>query len=108
MSTCHMGLYWYIELFIMEHQPYLYVFERQGLANGLMNTIAVRFEVFRALFGQKTPKRTGMTRLGPPGVSSQSVSLTSYQWTRPCYSTVQLRHFRAKRHDNMSLIDVYL
>ena len=27
-----------------------------------------------ALFGQKTPKRTGMTGLGFPGLSSQSVS----------------------------------
>ena len=29
---------------------------------------------FWALFGQKTPKRTGMTSLGFPGLSSQSVS----------------------------------
>ena len=36
--------------------------------------IPVRFRVFPALFGQKTPKRTGMTRLG---VSSQSVSAFS-------------------------------
>ena len=37
------------------------------------------WDVFRALatffdFGQKTRKRTGMTRLGSPGLSSQSVS----------------------------------
>ena len=32
------------------------------------------FRVFPALLGQKTSKRSGMTRLGSPGVSSQSVS----------------------------------
>ena len=30
--------------------------------------IPVRFRVFPAFFGQKTPKRTGMTRLGSPGL----------------------------------------
>ena len=32
------------------------------------------FQGFLALFGQKSPKRTGMTSLGFPGLSSQSVS----------------------------------
>ena len=32
------------------------------------------FQGCLALFGQKTPKRTGMTNLGFPGLSSQSVS----------------------------------
>ena len=36
--------------------------------------IPVRFGFLLALFGQKTPKRTGMTNLGFPGLSSQSVS----------------------------------
>ena len=35
--------------------------------------IPVRFGCFLALFGQKTPKQTGMTSLGFPGLSSQSV-----------------------------------
>ncbi len=33
----------------------------------------VRFGVFWAFFGQKTPKRIGTTSLGSPGLSSQSV-----------------------------------
>ena len=36
--------------------------------------IPVGFGVFPARLGQKNPKRTGMTSLGSPGVSSQSVS----------------------------------
>ena len=38
------------------------------------------FRVFLALFGQKSPKRTGMTSLGFPGLSSQSIraNLLSY------------------------------
>ncbi len=36
--------------------------------------IPVHFRVFPALLGQKTPKRTGMTSLGFPGLTSQSVS----------------------------------
>ena len=35
--------------------------------------IPVRFGFFLALFCQKTPKRTGMTSTGFPGLSSQSV-----------------------------------
>ena len=38
--------------------------------------IPVRFGFFWPFFGQKTPKRTGMTSLGFPGLSSQSVSRT--------------------------------
>ena len=36
--------------------------------------IPVRVGCFLTFFGQKTPKRTGMTSLGFPGLSSQSVS----------------------------------
>ena len=36
--------------------------------------IPVRFGCFLALFGQKTPKQTGMTSLGFLGLSSQSIS----------------------------------
>ena len=35
--------------------------------------IPVRFRFFGFFFGQKTPKQTGMTSLGFPGLSSQSV-----------------------------------
>ena len=57
----------YIELFLMEHQPYLYppeyVFERQGLTNGLINTICSPFRGFPDPVRPKNPKQTGMTRL---------------------------------------------
>ena len=36
--------------------------------------IPFRFRFLLALFGQKTPKRIGMTSLGFPGLSSQSIS----------------------------------
>ncbi len=43
--------------------------------------IPVRFRVFPTLFGQKTLKQIGMTRLGSPGVSSQSVSVFSWPFS---------------------------
>ena len=50
----------YIELFLMEHQPYLYppeyVFERQGLTNGLINTICSPFRGFPGPVRPKKPE----------------------------------------------------
>ena len=39
-----------------------------------MTSLPSPFQDYLALVGQKTPKRTGMTSLGFPGLSSQSVS----------------------------------
>ena len=82
--------------------------------------IPVRSRVFPALFGQKTPKRTGMTRLGSTTTIEAHVQGTGHCYTirklrfalrHPgidCGHMVMFRRFRAYRYDNMSRIDVHL
>ena len=49
--------------------------KRTGMTSlGFPGLSSKSVSVFLAFFGQKTPKRTGMTSLGFPGLSSQSVS----------------------------------
>ena len=109
-STCHMGLG--TSNFSLWNTSLIYIWIRLWTSRPCEWPNEHNNNPFRGFPGPVRPENPETDWDDTPGPPRRVIPVR-FPYQLPVdqallHSTVQLRHFRAKRHDNMSLIDVYL